>query len=185
MNKINTKSNLSLKELAIFAMLGSIIYIQKLILQAFPNIHLVSVLITSYTIVYRKKAIYPIVLFVLIDSVFSGYNIWCLPYIFIWGILFLAVYFIPERVHKKKYAPILYMFICSLNGFLFGTMFAPFNALFTGTGFSASIEWIIAGLPYDLIHGISNFFVGILILPIVKTLRLLNTQLEIKTYERA
>ena len=41
-----------------------------------------------------------------------------------------------------------------------------------GLDFKATISWIIAGLPWDAIHGVSNFFMAILVLPIVKTIRL-------------
>ena len=33
------------------------------------------------------------------------------------------------------------------------------------------IAWIIAGLPFDIIHGTSNLFSGLLIQPLVKTLQ--------------
>ena len=34
------------------------------------------------------------------------------------------------------------------------------------------VSWIIAGLPFDFIHGVSNFFCGILIVPVITALRL-------------
>lgn len=56
------------------------------------------------------------------------------------------------------------------------------NTLCPGTGnsfglsFKGMIAWIIAGLPWDFVHGISNFFCGILIVPIVTLLRKLEKQ---------
>ena len=44
-----------------------------------------------------------------------------------------------------------------------------FTILF-GMSFKAMIAWIVAGLPWDMIHGVSNFFSGILIVPIVNVL---------------
>ena len=37
--------------------------------------------------------------------------------------------------------------------------------------FDAMIAWIIAGLPWDILHGISNFFCAMLIIPIVSILQ--------------
>jgi energy-coupling factor transport system substrate-specific component len=34
-----------------------------------------------------------------------------------------------------------------------------------GFDFEQTIAWIIAGIPFDIIHGISNFIVGLLVLP--------------------
>lgn len=45
-----------------------------------------------------------------------------------------------------------------------------------GLSFKGMIAWIIAGLPWDFVHGISNFFCGILIVPIVTLLRKLEKQ---------
>jgi len=36
--------------------------------------------------------------------------------------------------------------------------------------FQKTIAWIIAGLPYDILHGISNFIMGMLVVPMVKLL---------------
>ena len=46
-----------------------------------------------------------------------------------------------------------------------------FMALLFGLNFKGMIAWIIAGLPFDMIHGVSNFFCGMLIVPIVYLLR--------------
>jgi len=43
-------------------------------------------------------------------------------------------------------------------------------------GFKATIAWIIAGLPWDAIHGVSNLVCGLLIMPIVKILTYLETR---------
>ena len=61
---------------------------------------------------------------------------------------------IKKRSFDKKVA------ICSRLKLIF------FNLDFNGT-----IAWIVAGLPYDLIHGVSNFICGILIVPIINILR--------------
>ena len=72
----------------------------------------------------------------------------------------------------KKIAPLVYMVVCSLHGFLYGTIYAPFQALAFGLDFNGMIAWIVTGLPFDIIHGISNFFCGILIVPLVRAIRL-------------
>lgn len=64
------------------------------------------------------------------------------------------------------------MLVCAAHGFLYGTLYAPAQALLYGLSFRKMIAWIIAGLPFDCIHGISNFFCGILILPVISTLKL-------------
>ena len=56
---------LTTKELTLFAMLGTLMYASKMIMEMFPNIHLLGVFTIAFTIVYRKKALYPIYIYVL------------------------------------------------------------------------------------------------------------------------
>ena len=61
--------------------------------------------------------------------------------------------------------------VCALHGFLYGTLYAPAQAILFGLDFSGMIAWIIAGLPFDIIHGISNLIVGMLIVPFSELIR--------------
>ena len=110
-------------------------YASKMIMEVAPNVHLLGVFTVAFTVVYRKKALYPIYTYVL-----------------------------------------LYIICCSLHGFLFGTLYAPAQAILYGMGFKATIAWIIAGLPWDAIHGVSNLVCGLLIMPIVKILTYLENR---------
>ena len=71
----------------------------------------------------------------------------------------------------KKIAPIVYAVICSLHGYLYGVLYAPSQALLFGLDFKGTIAWIVAGFPFDLVHGTSNLCLGILIIPIVAILK--------------
>ena len=80
---------------------------------------------------------------------------------------------LPKNMSSKK-AVVVYMLVCSAHGFLYGVLYAPFQALAFGLSFKGTIAWITAGLPFDAIHGVSNFFLGTLILPLSKLLRRLS-----------
>ena len=71
----------------------------------------------------------------------------------------------------KKCNRFVYMLVCSAHGFLFGVLYAPAQALMFGLNFDGMIAWIVAGFPFDCIHGVSNFFTGILIVPIASVLK--------------
>lgn len=146
-------------------------YGSKVILEVAPNIHLLGVFTVSYTIVYRKKALYPIYIYVLLNGLFSGFSAWWVPYLYIWTVLWGAVMLLPKNM-PKTVRPFVYMIVCAVHGFLFGTLYAPAQAVLFGLSFEGMIAWIAAGLPWDFLHGISNFFCGILIMPIVSVLRL-------------
>ena len=145
-------------------------YASKLIMELVPNVHLLGVFTIAFTVVYRKKALYPIYVYVLLNGIFSGFATWWIPYLYLWTVLWGITMLLPKKM-PKKIQPLVYMVVCSLHGFLFGTLYAPAQALLFGLSFDGMIAWIIAGLPWDCIHGVSNFFCGLLIMPIISILR--------------
>ena len=166
---------LTVRETAVFAMLGAVMYASKLIMELAPNVHLLGVFTIAFTVVYRKKALYPIYTYVILNGIFSGFATWWIPYLYIWTILWGVTMLLPINM-PKKIRPIVYMVVCALHGFLFGTLYAPAQALLFGLSFKGMIAWIIAGLPWDFVHGVSNFFCGILIMPIISVLRRLENR---------
>ena len=159
------------REITIFAMLGAVMYASKLLMEVAPNIHLLGVFTIAFTVVYRKKALYPIYIYVILNGTFSGFAAWWVPYLYVWTVLWGAVMLLPEHL-PKRLRPLIYMTVCAVHGFLFGTLYAPAQALLFGMSFQGMVSWIIAGLPFDFIHGVSNFFCGILIVPVISALQL-------------
>lgn len=161
---------LTTRELTVFAMLGAVMYASKMLMEVLPNVHLLGAFVVAFTVVYRRKALYPIYLYVLLNGIFSGFAAWWVPYLYVWTVLWGAVMLLPRHM-PKKLQPFVYMAVCAAHGFLFGTLYAPAQAILFGLNFKGMIAWIAAGLPWDFIHGVSNFFCGILIVPIVSLLR--------------
>lgn len=162
--------------MAVFAMLGALMYASKMIMEVAPNVHLLGVFTIAFTVVYRKKALYPIYTYVLLNGIFCGFATWWIPYLYLWTVLWGATMLLPKRI-PEKLRPLVYMLLCAAHGFLFGTLYAPAQALLYGLSFQKMIAWIISGLPWDFVHGVSNFFCGILIVPIVKILTFLEKNL--------
>ena len=166
---MHSRQSLNIKETAVFGMLAAMMYASKLVMEALPNIHILGAIIVAVTVVYRVKALYPIYIFSVLVGVFSGFSLWWIPYLYIWQILWLFVMLLPKAL-PKKWTPIIYMSVSSLHGFLYGTLYAPAQAIIFGLDFKGTIAWIISGIPFDLIHGVSNFICGLLILPMIKIL---------------
>lgn len=166
---------LSAREIVTFAMLGTVMYVSKIIMEFVPNVHLLGVFTITYTLVYRKKALYPLYVYVLLNGIFAGFATWWIPYLYIWTILWGVTMLLPKNIPSKA-RPFVYMGVCAMHGFLFGTLYAPAQALLFHLDFKGMIAWIIAGLPWDMVHGVSNFFCGILIVPLTKVLRSLENK---------
>lgn len=156
---------LKLKEIALFALLGVLMFASKKVMEFLPNIHLLGTFIVTYTIVFRSKALYPIYVYVFLDGLFGGFGLWWYPYLYIWAVLWAFTMLIPKNLPSKFAIPI-YIIVCGLHGFLFGILYAPAQALIFGLDFKGMIAWIIAGFPFDITHGISNLLTGTLIYPL-------------------
>lgn len=161
---------INLKELVLFALLGTIMFVSKLVMEFLPNIHILAALVTTYTIVYRAKALIPIYIFAFLMFIYAGFSLWALPYFYIWTILWGVVMLLPKQMPKKIAIPV-YMVVCAMHGFLYGTLYAPAQALMFGLSFKGTITWIISGLPFDAIHGIGNIVCSLLVLPLSSALK--------------
>lgn len=167
------KKPLDLRHLIIYAMLGTIMFASKKIMEVLPNIHLLGMLIMAYTIVYRKYALIPLYLYVLLDGLFAGFAFWWIPYLYIWTVLWAITMLLPQKM-PKAVSVAVYAVVCGLYGLCFGLLYAPAQALMFHMNKEAILAWIAASIPFDLLHGISNFCVALLVVPMVSLLRKLD-----------
>lgn len=168
--------SVNVREMCIFAMLGAVMFASKVIMEALPNIHLLGMLTVTYTVVYRKKALIPIYVYVMLNGLFAGFNFWWIPYTYIWTILWGVTMILPRRMPKRA-AYVVYSVVCAIHGFLYGVLYAPAQALMFGLNFEQTVAWIISGIPFDLIHGFSNLGLGLLVVPLVELLSKLSRKI--------
>ena len=159
-----------LVDILVFTMLGVIMLLSKLLMEALPNFHLLGTLITAYTIVYRKDALKPIYIFVMLSGIIYGFGIWWIPYLYIWTLLWVMVMLLPKNMNPKVAVPV-YMIVSGLHGILYGTLYAPAQVLLFRLDFKGMLAWIAAGFSFDVMHCVGNIALGILILPIANALR--------------
>lgn len=171
------RKGLDLRHLVIFAMLGTIQFISKQVLEVLPNVELISTLTMVYTLVYRRRALIPIFLFIFMEGVLCGFNLWWVPYLYLWPILWGMTMLLPKRLPGWMRIPV-YAAVCAFFGLIYGSLYAPFQAAaFLNWDWSKLPAWIIAGLPWDAAHAVGNLALGTLIVPLVDLL----LELERKT----
>lgn len=156
--------------MVLFAMLGALMFCSKIIMEVLPNIHLLGMLTMVYTLTFRARALIPIYVYVVLNGLFAGFDVWWFPYLYIWTILWGITMLLPKRM-PQWLCCIVYPLVCSLHGFAFGILYAPAQALFFHLNFEQTLVWIATGSTFDIIHGISNFAVGFLIVPFTALLK--------------
>ena len=156
--------------MAVFAMLGTLMFCSKLLMELLPNIHLLGMFTVLFTVVFRAKALIPIYINVFLTGLYGSFNLWWVPYLYLWLILWGVAMLLPRQM-PRRVAAVVYPAICALHGLLYGTLYAPAQALMFGLDFRAMLAWIATGIPFDLLHAVANLATGLLILPLAELLR--------------
>ncbi len=164
-----------LRDMAVFSMFAAMMFVSTKGVEIIPNIHPLAMFIVLLTVVYRRRALIPIYIFVMLYGISWGFSISWIPYLYVWTILWGAAMLLPRKMPDGLSA-FVYPLLCSLHGLSFGTLYAPSQALFYGFTFNQTIAWIAAGLPYDLLHAAGNLASGLLVLPLSKLLKKLDAK---------
>lgn len=140
----------SLRQLALFGVLGGLIFAAKVVLAPLPNIEPVSLLVMLCAVTFGKKALYPIAVYILLEFALYGFGLWSVSYLYVWFLLAGAAYLLREME-----APLGWALLSGAFGLLFGALCAPVCLFTGGPAFAAS--WWISGIPFDLLHCAGNF----------------------------
>lgn len=146
------------QDVATAALMATVIEICKLFMQSLPNIELTSFLVILFTLRMGRPALYAIPVFILIEGMIFGFGLWWIMYLYAWPLLALIA-----GVFSRKDSAFFWACVSGIFGLLFGLLCAiPYFFIgFAGGGFAQGLRqmfaWWVAGIPYDLIHGVSNF----------------------------
>ena len=130
----------------------------KLVMQAMPNIEMTSFLIILFTLFYPRLTLYAIPAFTLIEGMLYGFGIWWVMYLYAWPLLALVT-----RAFSRSDSAFFWAIVSGAFGLMFGALCAIpyfFIGFISGgfaQGFAQMFAWWVAGIPFDLIHGVSNF----------------------------
>ena len=160
---------LKTKDITVFAIVASMMFASKKMMELLPNVHLLGMFIVALTVVYRFRALIPIYIYIMLDGMFGGFATWWWPYLYIWAVLWALAMLVPTRL-SLKVRTVLYVAVCALHGFAFGLLYTPGQMVIYGYTLEMGIAYWKAGLPFDMIHGISNICTGFLIYPMIRIL---------------
>lgn len=164
MNSNSMKATrISIRELTELSILCALMFVLKEIMDIIPNVHPVALLIIFTGLHYGWKALYPVFGFVLLEIAVFGLGIWTAMYLYIWPLLVVIVMFFRGNKSTAFWA-----IIAGIFGLCFGALCSiPYIFI---SGIRSAVSFWIAGIPFDLIHGFSNFVIVLLVLPILETI---------------
>ncbi len=141
---------LSARDITIMALMVAIIEVSKVALAQIPNVELTSFWVIMFTLYFGTRIFYVIPVFILIEGMMYGFNLWWIMYLYAWPMLAIVVLLLRKMNTAWEWS-----FISGLFGLSFGFLCAiPY--IFT-SGLAGAFIWWVAGIPWDLIHGIANF----------------------------
>lgn len=144
------KPRTSLRELALFGVLGGLTFAAKVAMAPLPNLEPVSLLVMLFAVTFGKKAMYPIAVYILLEGALYGFGLWWVNYLYVWPLLALCACALREMD-----VPLGWALLSGAFGLLFGALCAPVY-LFTG-GPAFALSWWVNGIPFDLLHCAGNF----------------------------
>lgn len=150
--QVNSKTSWKARDIVVIGVMTATLEAAKTVLAVLPNIELVTFLLIIYALAFGKKAYVAAFAFVGVECLVWGMNIWVINYLYVWPLLVFVTLAVSRRECRSAWA---YAVVGGAFGLGFGAL-CSIPYLFIG-GPVMMASWWVAGIPFDLIHGVSNF----------------------------
>lgn len=154
------ENKISVGDIALLGMMIAVMEVCKRALDFLPNVELITFWTIMFTLLLGRKAIFGAFVFAMTEGMLFGFHMWWISYLYIWPLLVVVTW-----IFRKNDSAVLWAVVAGIYGLAFGAGCAlPY--FFVGvagggirSGLYAAFTWWVAGIPFDLIHGISNFII--------------------------
>lgn len=156
---------MSAKKICRIAIVAAMMFVFKQALAFIPNVEVVTCIVCVGTIVFGWEMLLTTVVFSLLQIMIYGVGLWTLQYLYIWNILVLVVMLLKGVIKRKT----TWCIVMALYGALFGAFCAiPYLV----GGLSMAVTWWVSGIPYDVVHAVGNFVIGLIAFnPLLRVMR--------------
>lgn len=161
---IQNNNPFTTKDITITAMMVAIIEACKFVLAGIPNVEMTSFLIILFTLHFKKQIPFAIPAFILIEGALYGFGLWWIMYLYSWPLLAFITWILRKMNSAISWGIVSGIFglsfgvLCSIPYFIIGTVGEGIQS-----GLATGFAWWIAGIPFDLIHGIANFVIMLIL----------------------
>ena len=149
-------AKISVREVVLFGVLGALTFAAKYAMSFLPNIEPVSLMVMLFVVVFGRKWVYPVYLYIAMEILFYGISLWNINYLYIWAVLALAA-----GCMKKMQHPLGWANLSGAFGLLFGARCGIVDIFIGGFGYAAA-KWV-SGIPFDIAHCAGNFVIALLL----------------------
>ncbi len=147
---------LTVRFIALLAMLAALTFALKVVMALLPNIEPVSLMVMLLMAVFGWRGLYGVYTYVILEFLFYGIGIWNVYYLYVWAILaVLAMLF------RKMESPLGWALLSGIFGLAFGALCALTDVFIGGFGYAIA-KWV-SGIPFDIAHCVGNFTIALLL----------------------
>lgn len=147
---------ISSRDVAEIGIMSAVLSAGKFVLSFLPNIEIVTLLLILYAIYFGKKSIISVFIFIAIECMIWGFGLWVTMYLYIWPLLICIA-----LIFKEMRSPFFWALFAGIFGLIYGGLCSL--VYFVLSGASTGTAWWIAGIPFDIIHGVSNFIITLIL----------------------
>ncbi len=168
----NQKKNhrkLTVQDIALMGMMVAVIEVCKATLSFLPNVELTSFWLIMFTLYFGWKIVFVVPVFIMIEGFIYGIHLWWIMYLYVWPLLvFLAWLF------RKKEDVWFWSYLSAGFGLSFGFLCSLVYLVIGATeggmanGFKVAFAWWISGIPWDIVHGVANFVIMLVLYKPIK-----------------
>lgn len=156
------KTAVSTKDIALIGIMTATIEAAKFAMAPLPNIELTSFLIILYTLYFGKRILFVIPAFILLEGSMYGFGLWWIMYLYAWPLLALVTH-----IFRRQESAWFWSIVSGSFGLSFGALCAlPYLFI---SGPMGALSWWVAGIPFDVIHCISNFVICLVLFVPMRT----------------
>ena len=152
------KVGLAIKDITLIGMMVAVIEVCKVALAWAPNVELTTFWLIMFTLFFGTKIVYVVPVFILIEGTMYGVQIWWIMYLYTWPLLVLITW-----IFRRQQSVWFWCILSSVFGLSFGALcslpYIVIGAVDGGflNGLYAGFTWWVSGIPWDIVHGIANF----------------------------
>ncbi len=165
------RGKISAKDIALVGMMVAVIEACELAMLPLPNVELTSFWIIMFTLYFRKKIVFVLPVFILLEGCLWGFGTWWFMYAYMWPALALITHLFRKNESAWVWGTIsgifglTYGFFCAIPYVVMGAVGATLQS-----GLIAGFNWWVAGIPWDIVHGIGNFVLMLVLFKPVKAI---------------
>lgn len=152
------KKGIAIKDITLIGMMVAVIEVCKVALAWAPNVELTTFWLIMFTLFFGRKIVFVVPVFILIEGAMYGVHLWWIMYLYAWPLLVLITW-----ICRKQESVWFWCIVSGAFGLAFGFL-CSFPYVVIGmadggilNGLYAGFTWWIAGIPWDIVHGVANF----------------------------